>query len=118
MHNGRFCHFHNQPGHDTNECRHLMNLIEELLKQNKLQQYVKRNKNDPSSSTQGQILLAHQYCSNERTAAQGSGRLIINAITGGPHPAGGSWDEMERYAHAIRKAPEGEKVHVLKDASI
>jgi hypothetical protein len=55
MRNGRFCQFHNQPGHNTNECRHLRNLIEELLRQNKLQQYVKRDRNDPSSSNQGRL---------------------------------------------------------------
>ena len=34
---GRFCRFHNQPDHDTHECRHLKSLIEELLRENKLQ---------------------------------------------------------------------------------
>lgn len=41
MNNGKFCRFHNQPGHDTNECRHLQGLIEELIRKNQLQQYVK-----------------------------------------------------------------------------
>lgn len=93
----------------------LKDLIEKLLKENKLQQYVRRNRNDPSSSTQGQILLTHHYGPNERTATQGSERLIINAITGGPHPADRSWDEMERYARALRQAPEGENILVLED---
>ena len=104
-HNGRFCRFHNQPGHDTNECRHLKNLIEELLKENKLQQYVKRNRNDPTSPTQGQQVPAHQSGSGERTTSHESERPIINVITGGPHPAGRSWVEMERYALALRYAP-------------
>ena len=51
--NGRFGRFHNQPGHDTNECRQLKEVIEQLLKENKLQQYVKWNRNAPASSTQG-----------------------------------------------------------------
>ena len=69
VHNGRFCRFHNQHGDDTNECRHLKNLIEELLRQNKLQQYVKRNRSDPTSSTQGQQVPAHRSDSGERAAA-------------------------------------------------
>ena len=45
--NGKFCRFHNQPGHDTNECRDLQIIIEELIKKNQLQQYVKRD-NSPT----------------------------------------------------------------------
>ena len=41
--NGKFCLYHNQPGHDTNECRHLKNAIEELVRQNQLQQYVSKS---------------------------------------------------------------------------
>ena len=87
---GRFCRFHNQPGHDTNECRHLKSLIEELLRENKLQQYVKRNRNDPTSSTKGQQLPAHPSGSGERNTVHESKRHVINVITRGPHPAGRS----------------------------
>ena len=80
--NGRFCRFHNQPGHDTNECLHLKNLIEELLRENKLQQYVKRNRGDPASSTQGQQLPARQSGSGEKAVVQESERPVINVITG------------------------------------
>lgn len=41
--NGKFCRFHNQLGHDTNECRDLQIMIEELIKKNQLQKYVKRD---------------------------------------------------------------------------
>ena len=100
VNNGKFCRFHNQPSHDTDQCRQLKNVIEELLKQNKLQQYVKKNRVDPTSSTQGQ---QRQSGLGNKTAAQESEKLFIDVITGGPHPAGESWDELERYAYALRR---------------
>ena len=30
------------------------------------------------------------------------GRLVINMIIGGPHPADKSWKEMERYANSLK----------------
>ena len=111
--NGRFCRFHNQPGHDTNECRHLKSLIKELLRENKLQQYVKRNRNNPASSTEGQQLPAHPFGSGERTTVHESKGPVINVITGGPHPTGRSCGEMERYAHALKYSPTEENVLVL-----
>lgn len=35
-HSGKFCRFHERHGHNTNECRYLKNLIEELIRDNKL----------------------------------------------------------------------------------
>ena len=67
--NGKFCQFHNQPGHDTDQCRQLKKVIEELLEQGKLQQYVKRSGVDPTSSTRDQqtsypsIRFSQQHCS-------------------------------------------------------
>ena len=88
---GRLCRFHNQPDHDTNECRQLKEVIEQLLKKNKLQQYVKRNRNAPASSTQGQQGPAHRPGSSEKAIEHESERPVINIITEGPHPAGKSW---------------------------
>lgn len=112
---GRFCRFHNQPGHDTNECRHLKEVIKQLLKENKLQQYVKSNRNAPASSTQGQQVPAHRPGSSEKAVEHESERPVINIITGGPHPAGKSWGEMERYARALRHVPAEENVFVLEN---
>ena len=92
-------------------------LVEELLKENKLQQYVRRNKNGPTSPTQGQQAPVHRPSSSEKATDHESERPVINVITGGPHPAGRSWGEMERYAHALKYAPTEESVFVLEDAA-
>ena len=36
-------------------------------------------------------------------------------ISGGPHPAGSNWGEVERYAHALKYTPKEENVFVLED---
>ncbi|KAL0313321.1 UNVERIFIED_CONTAM: hypothetical protein Sradi_5731400 [Sesamum radiatum] len=36
----KFCHFHNDYGHTTEECRHLKNEIERLIQNGYLQEYV------------------------------------------------------------------------------
>ena len=114
---GKFCRFHNQPGHETDECRQLKNLIEELLRENKLQQFVKKNSNNPASSSQGQQVPVHQPRTGEKATGHESGRPVINVITGGPHPAGKSWGEMERYSRALKYAPAEEDVFVLEDTT-
>lgn len=44
MKSGKFCQFHDQPGHSTNECRHLRSLVERLVRENYLQHYVQRHR--------------------------------------------------------------------------
>ena len=76
---GKFCKFHNQPGHDTNECRYLRNLIEELIKQDKLPQYVQKSQAGGSSLPgQGQSASASQLNLAPSATAQPAGRMIIN----------------------------------------
>ena len=38
----KYCHFHKDHGHYTEDCRDLKEQIEELIRKGKLQQYVKR----------------------------------------------------------------------------
>ena len=38
---GKFCRFHEGYGHDTNECRHLQDLVEKLVREGKLEQFVR-----------------------------------------------------------------------------
>ena len=93
--NGKFCQFHNQPGHETNQCRHLRKEIEELIKQNELQQYVKKDEINYSSSSKVQLVPAQQCSSNKRTVAQGDEGPIISIITASPHQAGKNWMRRE-----------------------
>ena len=38
---GKFCRFHESYGHNTNECRHLQDLVEKLIRERKLDQFVR-----------------------------------------------------------------------------
>ena len=38
---GKYCRFHETHGHNTEECRHLHDAIERLIRQKKLQQFIK-----------------------------------------------------------------------------
>lgn len=42
---GKYCRFHEIHMHITNECRHLMDATEELMRNKKLQQYVEKPQN-------------------------------------------------------------------------
>ena len=107
---GRFCRFHNRPGHDTNECRHLRNLVEELIRKNRLQEYVKRSAD--AEPTQGQQTRPTQ---DGRTPASDS-RQIINTISGGPHPAGDTWEDMIRYTNEPRSVLKGDGFEVCNNS--
>ena len=39
----KYCHFHKDHGHYTNECRYLKKQIEELIQRGKLQNFVKKD---------------------------------------------------------------------------
>ncbi|KAL5777023.1 hypothetical protein ACOSP7_009949 [Xanthoceras sorbifolium] len=41
----KFCHYHNEAGHNTFECYKLMDAIEGLIRQGRLRDYVVRPRN-------------------------------------------------------------------------
>ena len=64
-----------------------------------LQEFVKdtpEGRQETSDPERG--LALHQPEQPTRTV----GRLVINTIAGGPHPADKNWQEMERYANSLR----------------
>ena len=98
---GKFCRFHESYGHNTNECRHLQDLIEKLICEQKLDQHVQVSQSGGAGPS-NQNRAPNQERLEE--PARTGGRLVINTISGGPHPADRSWKEMESYASSIRHA--------------
>ncbi|XP_060964147.1 uncharacterized protein LOC133033440 [Cannabis sativa] len=83
----KFCRFHEDYGHDTNECNNLKQQMEFLIRKNnsQMQKYVKSDQNRRATQTDNnQDLLPPQVEGN------------LQIIIGGPHIAGDSGKAWER----------------------
>ena len=43
----RYCHFHREYGHNTDDCRHLKNAIEDLIHRGHLDRFIRREAEEP-----------------------------------------------------------------------
>ncbi|KAM6559184.1 hypothetical protein CsatA_028423 [Cannabis sativa] len=86
----KFCYFHGDYGHDTNECNNLEREIEFPIRKNNLhvQKYVKADQNQRGDNNQD--LLPPPV----------DGHLQV--IIGGPHIAGDSGKAREKYARTVQ----------------
>nr|XP_023911624.1 uncharacterized protein LOC112023237 [Quercus suber] len=93
----KYCRFHKDHGHYTEDCRDLKDQIEELIRKGKLEKFVKKgeynkfqggNKNQPESSSRGDT---RQFQPPQNVIKE------IQTITGGP-TTGGSFKSL-RKAH-------------------
>ena len=89
----KYCRFHKDHGHYTEDCRDLKEQIEELIRKGKLQQYVK--KGDPTryrpKGQQGGFRRDEDQTQHRPQTALGE----IKTITGGP-VAGGSFRSLKK----------------------
>ncbi|XP_030508930.1 uncharacterized protein LOC115723582 [Cannabis sativa] len=90
----KFCHFHADYDHDTNDCNNLKREIEFLIRKNNLhvQKYIKADHNQRAAEADNNQDLI--------MPSQVDGYLQV--IIGGPHLAGDSGKAQERYARTLQ----------------
>ena len=109
----KYCRFHEVHGHNTNECQHLRDLIEDYIRKKKLERYVQQGRNPPHNP-EGQGAPPRR--NNQDGTSEdlpNQERIIIHTISGGPHLADRSWAEMRRYGMSL-KGEEG-YVHTVTE---
>ncbi|RZR80305.1 hypothetical protein BHM03_00006301 [Ensete ventricosum] len=76
----RYCHFHREHGHDTEECRDLQSQIEDLIRQRHLRRYIRDQSSFPNSRPPRDL----------SPQPKGSVEKQIDVIIGGPASGGDS----------------------------
>ena len=101
----KYCEFHRDIGHETNDCTNLRKIIEDLLKAGHLQEYVKSPPDQPDKkdrdAEEGDNLRRH------------SRPKRVGMIFGGPSVAGTSRTARSRYAREARSEPPTKSAKVL-----
>lgn len=103
---GKFYRFRETHGHNTNECKHLCDMIEELIRKKKLQQFMKASQDggQGNSKLQGSTYQRGQVGPSGEEPRRLKKCLVINIIIGGPQPADKSQNEIDRYVDALKHA--------------
>jgi len=55
LRSGKYSRFHESHGHDTNECHHLKDLIEEHIRRRRLERFVQKDPSSLPQRTEGRI---------------------------------------------------------------
>ncbi|XP_021822805.1 uncharacterized protein LOC110764199 [Prunus avium] len=80
---GKFCRYHQQNSHNTEDCISLRKIVERLIREGKLDQYIARPQQAPVPNANRQINM-------------------ISTISGGPTLAGASNRSMKQYVRAAQ----------------
>ncbi|CAL9007786.1 unnamed protein product [Prunus brigantina] len=85
---GKFCRYHQQSSHNTEDCISLRKIVERLIREGKLDQYIARPQQAPAPNANRQINM-------------------INTIRGGPTLAGPSNRSVKQYVRAAHYLQRG-----------
>ncbi|XP_050242331.1 uncharacterized protein LOC126691321 [Quercus robur] len=93
----KYCRFHRDHGHNTEDCRDLKEQIEELIRKGKLQKYVK--KGEYSKFRDDNRTQHESFTRDDDHPSQPPRKVIgeINTITGGP--SSGSFRSLKKACH-------------------
>ena len=102
----KFCRFHNDVGHNTDDCRHLKDEIETLIRAGPLAQYARNRV--PASRPAPKVPASQPGPRVDQDVPPPVVGGEISTISGGPHMAGTSRGAQKRYVNEI-KAHNGEE---------
>nr|XP_017228021.1 PREDICTED: uncharacterized protein LOC108203549 [Daucus carota subsp. sativus] len=94
----KYCDFHESAGHNTTDCRHLKEEIEELLRAGYLTKWVKKYRMDHPPERRARGMSPEDKDDEKQNDTQFVREGSIRSIFGGPYTGGGSRKAMERYA--------------------
>ncbi|XP_050246513.1 uncharacterized protein LOC126694328 [Quercus robur] len=116
----KYCRFHKDHGHNTEECRDLKERIEELIRKGKLQKYVKNGEYSKfKDDNKGQH---ESFSRDDDRLSQPPHKVIgeIKTITGGPF-SGGSFKSLkkayQRQVNSVYTVPPSKHRRTYQDMS-
>ena len=99
----RYCRYHDVYGHDINECHQLRDVIEKLICEKRLEQYV--HEPFPIEANPKPSALAPKAAAKAAPGPSNPRRgIVINTICGGPYPTNDNFWKMEEYVSSIKHA--------------
>ena len=96
----KFCRFHNDVGHNTDDCRHLKDEIETLIRVGPLAQYARNRVPTSRPAPEAPIRQPGSRIDQDIPPPVIGGE--ISTISGGPHVAGMSRGAQKRYVNELK----------------
>ncbi|XP_050280315.1 uncharacterized protein LOC126721304 [Quercus robur] len=116
----KYCQFHKDHDHNTEDCRDLKEQIEELIRKGKLQKYMK--KGEYSKFRDDNKIQYESFSRDDDRPSQPPHKVIgeINTITGGPF-SGGSFKSLkkayQRQVNSVHAVPPSKHRRTYQDMS-
>ena len=96
----KFCHFHNDVGPNTDDCRHLKDEIDTLIRAGPLAQYTRNRV--PASRPAPEVPVSQPGSRVDQDVPPPVIGGEISTISGGPHLAGASRGAQKRYINELK----------------